>query len=104
MSDVITPLTPEQVTVQEAQAAHESYVHRILVGLDIFANVVADGLPDMTISSRAAIAAQKGKTWGIGLSKLLNIFQSDHGMKAEAGDAERAKELEDAEKPTLGSA
>jgi hypothetical protein len=104
MADPIQPLTPDQIALQEARASHEGYVHRCLVALDQFANVLADGIPDMTISSRAAIADQRGKTWGKGLSRLLNLFQADHGMKAEIGDEARAKELEAAEKPTLGSA
>jgi hypothetical protein len=104
MSDPIQPLSPEQVAVQEARAAHEAYVHRCAVALDQLANVIADGLPDMTISSRAAIADQKGELWGKGLSRILDFFQKDHGMKAEAGDEARAKDLGQAEKQTLGDA
>lgn len=103
MSDGLTPLTPDQIALQEAQAAHEGYIHRTVVALDQFANVLLDGVPDMTISSRAAIAAQKGKTWGIGLSKLLDVFQADHGMKADAGDLERANAVQQVEQQTLGA-
>lgn len=94
MTDPITPLTPSQTRTQEEQAAHEAYLHRVLVGLDQFFNVISDGDPDETISSRAARAAEKGKPWGIAMSKFLNLFQKDHGAKAQAGDAERAQAVE----------
>lgn len=87
----LTPLDPAQTTVQEDQTAHERYVHRVLVGLDQFLNVLTDGDPDETISSRAARAAEKKKPWGVALSKFLNLFQHDHGAKAQAGDFERAE-------------
>jgi len=97
----LTPLTPDQIALQETRAAHEGYVHRCLVALDQFANVIADGMPDMTISSRAAIADQKGKTWGIGMSKLLDLFQENHGMKADAGDLERVTKVASVENKAL---
>jgi hypothetical protein len=103
MSDPITPLTPQQIAVQEAQAAHEAYIRRTLVALDQFANVLADGVPDMTISSRAAIAAEHGATWGRGLSRLLNLFQADHGADAAAGDLQRAETVEVLEEQALGT-
>jgi hypothetical protein len=87
----ITPLTSDQVAQQEAQAAHEAYIRRLLVGFDQFMNVVTDGDPDETISSRAARAAEKGKPWGVAMSKFLDVFQKDHGAKAQAGDLERAQ-------------
>jgi len=90
MSSPITPLDPQQTAAQEAQAAKEGYVHRILVAFDIFSNVLTDGDEDETISSRSARAAEKGKPWGIAMSKFLDIFQKDHGAKAQAGDVERA--------------
>jgi hypothetical protein len=94
MDNPVTPLTPTQVAAQETQAAHEAYFRRTLVALDTFANVLADGVPDMTVSARAAIAAEHGSTWGRGLSRLLNLFQPDHGADAIAGDAERAEAVE----------
>jgi hypothetical protein len=98
MPDPITPLTPEQVKSQEAKAAAESYLHREAVAVDIFANETMGGKMDMTISTRAAIADTQGKWWGRTMSRFLNLFQSDHGAKAAAGDAERAQALEQAEK------
>lgn len=97
MSDPITPLSPSETATQESQAAHEAYLHRVLVGFDQFMNVIADGDPDETISSRAARAAEKGKKWGIELSRFLNLFQKDHGAKAQAGDTERAENVENLE-------
>jgi hypothetical protein len=90
MNSPITPLTPQQTAEQEAQAAHEGYVHRILVAFDIFSNVLTDGDPDETISARSARAAEAGKPWGIAMSKFLNLFQKDHGPKAQSGDVARA--------------
>lgn len=86
----ITPLTPAQVATQEAQAAKEGYGKRVLIGLDMFANTLTNGHPDETISSRSARAATEGKLWGKGMSKFLDLFQRDHGAKAEAGDVSRA--------------
>ena len=97
MSDPITPLTPQQTEQAEARAAKEGYLHRALVGLDQFANVLTGGKPDETISSRSARAAEQGKTWGKAVSRFLNFFQSDHGPKAQAGDAERAETVENLE-------
>jgi hypothetical protein len=91
VSNPITPLDPDQLTEQESQAAHEGWLHRSLVSFDQMVNVIVlRGLPDETISSHAARAAQQGKHWGIGLSRVLNLFQRDHGAKAEAGDLQRA--------------
>ena len=91
MTAPITPLTAAQTAQQETQAAHEAYIHRLLVGFDQFMNVVTDGDPDETISSRAARAAEKGKPWGVAMSRFLDVFQKDHGAKAQAGDLERAE-------------
>jgi hypothetical protein len=102
MTDPVTPLTPEQVAHQEAQASKEGYLHKDLVGLDQFANVVTGGNPDETISSRAARADEAGKTWGKALSRFLDFFQPDHGPKAQAGDVERAEAVEKLEEKSGG--
>ena len=94
MGKSITPLTPEQIAYQEAQAAKEGYIHRSLVGLDQFANVLTGGDPDETISSRSARAAEGNKLWGKAMCTFLNVFQKNHGPKAQAGDTERALEVE----------
>jgi hypothetical protein len=94
MSSPITPLTPEQLTKQESQAAKEGAVHRDLVAVDIATNeIVLRGQMDETISSHAARADEEGKSWGKLVSRFLNLFQSDHGAKAQAGDLERAQNV-----------
>lgn len=93
MSDGITPLTPEQVAIQEAQTSKEGFIKRDLIALDMLANVLAAGHPDETISSRLARDAEQHKRVGEIGSKILDIFQHDHGAKAQAGDVERAKEI-----------
>lgn len=90
----ITPLTPSQLVTNEQQAKQEGYVKRVLIGFDQFANVVLNGHPDETISSRSARAATQGKLWGKTMSKFLDLFQKDHGATAEAGDLERAETVE----------
>ena len=100
MTDPITPLTPAQTAQEETQAAHEAYLHRFLVGFDQFMNVVTDGDPDETISSRSARAALRGKKWGIAMSKFLDKFQNDHGADAMSGDLERAEAVEKLEEQT----
>lgn len=93
----ITPLTPEQEAALKEQVAKEGYVERVLVGIDACANVVTGGLPDETISSRAARDAREGKKFGTLVSKVLNVCQRNHGAQAQAGDLERAEAAEHAE-------
>jgi hypothetical protein len=93
MSNGIIPLTPAQAATQEGRAEHEEYLKRALIGLDMFVNVLTDGDPDETISSRSARAAERGQRWGIVMSKFLDIFQHDHGAKAQAGDVARAQSV-----------
>lgn len=90
MSDGITPLTPEEIAAQEAQAGQEGYIKRDLIALDIAANVVMGGHPDETISSRLARGAEAGHIVGEIGSKILDVFEHNHGAKAQAGDVERA--------------
>lgn len=97
MSNPVQKLTPEQAARLEARAGNEGYVHRCLVGLDQFANVLIGGKADETISSRCARASVQGKWWGMGMSSFLNLFQANHGAKAVAGDMERAKNIESTE-------
>ena len=95
MSLPITPLTPAQISTQEISASKEGYVKRDLVGFDQFVNVLTDGDPDETISSRMARWATEDSglkhDLGSAVSKGLDLFQKDHGAKAEAGDLERAQ-------------
>ena len=102
MSDGITPLTPVQVAAQEARTAHENLIQRDLVAIDQLANVVTGGLPDETISSRLARAAEKHELVGEIGSKALDLVQADHGAKAQAGDLERAGAVARAEEASGG--
>jgi hypothetical protein len=103
MSNPITPLSPDQVAKQEHDVPKEGYVHRVLVAFDQFMNVaVFNGHADETISAHSARAAEQGKTWGIAMSKFLNLFQKDHGPDAQAGDVERAKIVEQFENQSGG--
>jgi len=90
MSAPDAPLTNQQTAEAEARALHEGYLHRALVGLDQLVNVLTDGKPDMTISARAALAAQHGSTVGKALTDFFGLFQKDHGPLAVAGDDARA--------------
>lgn len=95
----VKPLDLAQLQIQQARAGKEGWFHRSLVAIDICFNVVVlRGLPDETISSHSARAALEGKLWGRVMSWFLDLFQSDHGAKAIAGDLERAENIESVEK------
>lgn len=99
MSDPITPLTLEQVRAAQVDVVQEGWLRRSLVAVDQAVNVIVlKGQPDETISSHAARAATEGKWWGRTLSRILNWFQPDHGAEAEAGDLQRAQNVEQIEK------
>lgn len=91
---VVTPLNGEQTARQEAQAGHDSYVVRVLIAIDMAANVALGGQEDETMSSDAALMARKHEFVGVVVSRMLNLFQRNHGAKAAAGDLERAKAVE----------
>ena len=103
MTDPIQPLSPQEFSQQEAQSAKEGLLHRDLVAVDIAANVILlKGQEDETISSHAARADEEGRWWGRTLSRFLNFFQKDHGAKAQAGDVERAENVEKLEENSGG--
>lgn len=97
MSEPITPLNPQQTAAQEQKAASEGYFKRILVCLDQDINVDTGGLPDETISARAARLAANGKGfsgfYGRWMCRFLNLWQKNHGPKAIAGDDARARRV-----------
>lgn len=93
MSDGVHELTAAQEAAQEKQTANEGVVHRDLVALDIFVNVLTGGKEDETISSRSSRDAAEGHVLGKVISKGLDLFQSNHGPKAQAGDMQRAKAI-----------
>lgn len=104
VDDGITPLTPAQVVTQEAQAAKEGFIKRDLIALDMSVNVVTGGLPDETISSRWARGAEQSHVLDELGSKALDLFQPDHGAKAQAGDTERAERVVETEEASGGLA
>lgn len=59
---------------------------RLAVAVDQFANVLALGLPDETISSRAYKASLKGKRWGCILCALLDKLDKNHCAKSVEWD------------------
>lgn len=93
----------------ERNTRREDYIHRALVALDIFVNVLTGGNEDETISSRVrrVTDAHKGWSWnpGVWIAKTLNAaldtVQRDHGQHAEAGDLERAEQVEHIEDRAL---
>lgn len=102
MNDGITPLTPAEVAAQEAKAAKEGYFMRDLIALDMGVNVLTGGLPDETFSSRWARGAEEHHRLDELGSKALDLFQHDHGAKAQAGDTERATAVVEIEEASGG--
>jgi hypothetical protein len=99
------PLTPAEIAVLEARAAKEGWIHRDLVSLDQFANVLFfKGLPDETMSSHFQRMADSGNEFGKMMSAWLDTIQSRHGQQAQAGDIARATAVEEVEKESLGDA
>lgn len=94
-------LSPQQIEQQEHQTVKERYVHRVLVALDQFGNVILGGDPDETISSRSARATERGNWLGKFMCWWLDKIQPQHGEKAECGDLERAKIVEQIESREL---
>lgn len=98
------PLTPDETKQLEARAAREGWLHRDLVSLDQFANVVFfRRLPDETMSSHFQRIADRGNEFGKMMCAWLDVIQARHGQKAEAGDAARAETVETTENRELGA-
>lgn len=67
------------------------YFWNLLLALDQFANTLAGGDPDETISSRADKAQRAGKAWGCILCKLLSKIQKNHCQQSiEPDEGSRA--------------
>ncbi len=90
----VTPLNAEQTASEGAQAKSDSYVIRVLIALDMAANVALGGAEDETISADTALMAKKHEFLGSMVSRILDLFQANHGAKAAAGDLERAEAVE----------
>lgn len=55
-----------------------SWPRRFLLACDRLLNVIVNGNPDLTISTRAAIARQEGRRWGCVVCRVLDFFAKDH--------------------------
>lgn len=99
----------KEIRKAERNTRKEDYIHRTLVALDIFVNVITGGNEDETISSRVRRVSDANRGWswnpGVWIAKMLNagldLIQRDHGQHAEAGDLERAEKVEHIEDRAL---
>lgn len=99
----------KEIRKAEENTRKEDYIHRVLVALDIFVNVLTGGNEDETISSRVRRIsdAHRGWSWNPGvwiaktLNSALNLIQRNHGKHAEAGDLQRAEKVERIEDKAL---
>ena len=91
-SPLEVPFTIEQAKLEEIQH-RASYIHRILVGFDIFLNVLLNGHEDETLSAHIGRSAKLGKKWAIFLARCLNVIQPNHVVISQAADTGRAKDL-----------
>jgi hypothetical protein len=83
---------PADVPIAEEKAAAEGYLHRCLVALDIFMNVIFfAGKQGETMSTHAWIESMSGALWGKLMNRWLDGFQSNHGPQAASGDLERSQ-------------
>jgi hypothetical protein len=83
---------PADVSIAEEKAAAEGYLHRALVALDIFMNVIFfAGKQGETMSTHAWIASMSGALWGKLMNRWLDGFQPNHGPQAASGDLERSQ-------------
>ncbi len=62
-------------------------IHRYMIGLTIagnqLANAITGGQPDMTVSSRAAVARDRGSHVGRAICGVLNVMDRHHERKNE---------------------
>ena len=89
--ECVTPLNGDETRTAQKSAAADGYLLRVLVALDMAANVALGGREDETISANTAMMARKHQFLGSVMSRMLDLFQADHGAKAAAGDLERAE-------------
>jgi len=93
-----TPLTPQQIQEAQQRALHEDYFQRVIGAFDVFWDVVTDGLPDETISSRVE---RHHSLLARVLNHICDAFQTSHGQMAQAGDLARAKQTMETEVQAL---
>lgn len=92
-------MTHEEIAAAKKRATHHGYFRRVLLGLDLFGNILTGGKVGETISSRSQHAADRGSWAGKAMTGFLQLFQKDHGHLAEIGDEARAEEIEKLERP-----
>jgi hypothetical protein len=68
-----------------------TYLMRVIVAFDMFANVILFGNADQTISSRAALAWHANRPWGCFLCRILDWLEKDHCLNAVVNDRARAQ-------------
>jgi len=73
----------------------EPYWLRVLVGIDVLANIVAGGLPGECISSRCGRWALRPHGHWVQkfVNGWLNVIQRQHGLLSMAGDLGRAQRI-----------
>lgn len=87
----VTPLTPEQQAVVDAEVAVYPWWRRVLISIDQSCNVIFfGGLVGETISAHAGRMAVQHAWWAVWLCDGLDYLESDHGAKASAADLYRA--------------
>jgi hypothetical protein len=70
----------------------KTFARYVAIAFDMFVNVLTAGSLDVTISSRAGVAAEQGKLWGRVLSRFLDLLEKDHCQLAIQSDIDRAKQ------------
>ena len=93
MDTGVTPLTPTELAKQEQEAEHPSYLHRVIKGIDEEANVITGGNLGQSISSRVGLDAAKGEKPAEDFARVLDVFESDHSVKAEVADEIEAEKV-----------
>lgn len=98
----LTPLSPAQYKAVQENALKESYLYRLVKGLDEFGNVVADGNLGQSISSRIGLDAEHGHKGAQILAEALGIafHNPEHVVDAIAADNAQAQKVVDATAPT----
>lgn len=82
--------------IQRARA--EGYLHRCVVAIDQFCNVLIGGLPDETLSAHAQRSALAGNWFALLVIWALDKISPGHGAGARLADLGRAEIVEEVEK------
>lgn len=94
-------MNEQELQQAKERATHHGYVRRVLLGLDLFGNIITGGKVGETISARSQRAADRGNWAGKAMTGFLHLFQKKHGVLAEIGDEARAEEVEKTEEQAL---